>query len=224
MNMQKICHQCKKQFYIILSKVKQGEGKFCGYPCYWKHKGRVNVQCLFCKKNFWAIKSRLRIGKDKYCSIGCYSKNKKNVYGGEKSPLWIKRMSINCRACSATFKLLPSAIKNGEGKYCSQICAKTFQLTNREPTSIEIKLYKELTKRQIVFQDQYLINDKFWVDAYVPSKNLIIEADGNYWHSLPKMMKKDKAENAYLTKCGYNLLRLSETEINNGSFKERLVI
>ena len=36
-------------------------------------------------------------------------------------------------------------------------------------------------------------------------------------------MKKDKAENAYLTKCGYNLLRLSEKEINDGSFKERMV-
>ena len=33
--------------------------------------------------------------------------------------------------------------------------------------------------------------------------------------------KKDKAENAYLTKCGFNLLRLSEEEINNGSFKEK---
>jgi len=34
--------------------------------------------------------------------------------------------------------------------------------------------------------------------------------------------KKDKAENAYLKKCGYNLLRLSETEINNGDFINKL--
>ena len=35
-----------------------------------------------------------------------------------------------------------------------------------------------------------------------------------------RVVKKDKAENAYLTKCGFNLLRLSETQINNGSFRE----
>lgn len=35
---------------------------------------------------------------------------------------------------------------------------------------------------------------------------------------------KDKAENAYLTKCGYNLIRLTEEEINSGEFKERLVV
>jgi len=35
--------------------------------------------------------------------------------------------------------------------------------------------------------------------------------------------KKDKAENAYLKKCGYELLRLPEEEINSGKFVERLV-
>lgn len=69
---------------------------------------------------------------------------------------------------------------------------------------------------------QYKVNNKFLVDAYIPSLNLIIEADGNYWHTLPKIINKDKAENAYLTKCGYKLLRLSEDEINNGSFRNKL--
>lgn len=36
------------------------------------------------------------------------------------------------------------------------------------------------------------------------------------------VIKKDKAENAYLTKCGFNLLRLSEAEINNTNFGERI--
>jgi len=92
----------------------------------------------------------------------------------------------------------------------------------RKPTSLEIKVYKELQNRKIVFEPQKLINNKFLVDAFVPSRNLVIEADGLYWHSLPKTMKKDKSENAYLTKCGYNLLRLTEEEIKNDSFKERL--
>lgn len=91
-------------------------------------------------------------------------------------------------------------------------------LSERSPTSIEIKLYKELSKRGVIFESQKLINSKFLVDAYIPSLNLVIEADGDYWHSLDRVVKKDKAENAYLKKCGYNIIRLSEKEINDGRF------
>ena len=81
-------------------------------------------------------------------------------------------------------------------------------------TSIENKLYDELARRKLFFEKQKLINNKFLVDAYIPSLNLIIEADGNYWHSREDIMKRDKSKNAYLTTCGYNMLRLTETEIN----------
>lgn len=97
------------------------------------------------------------------------------------------------------------------------------QKTMKEPTSIEKKVYEELKARGLLFEKQKLINGRFLVDAYIPSLNLVIEADGNYWHSLEKVKKRDKTKNAYLTKCGYKLLRLSETEIKDGSFKERLV-
>lgn len=93
----------------------------------------------------------------------------------------------------------------------------------KEPTSIEKKLYKELKRCGLLFETQKLINGKFLVDAYIPRLNLIIEADGDYWHSLNRIKKKDKAENAYLKKCGFNLLRFSESEINNTNFGERIL-
>ena len=80
-------------------------------------------------------------------------------------------------------------------------------------TSIEKKVYEELERRKILFESQKTINNKFIVDVYIPSLNLIIECDGDYWHSLEKTVKKDKSENAYLKKCGYNLLRWSEKDI-----------
>ena len=96
------------------------------------------------------------------------------------------------------------------------------QQNMKEPTSIEKKVYEELKNRGLLFEKQKLINGKFLVDAYIPSLNLVIEADGDYWHSLDRVVKKDRAENAYLTKCGFNLLRLSETEINNGEYKSKI--
>lgn len=89
------------------------------------------------------------------------------------------------------------------------------QQTMKEPTSIEKKLYNELKRKGLLFETQKLINGKFLVDAYIPSLNLIIEADGDYWHSLERVIKKDKAENAYLTKCGYKLVRWREADINS---------
>lgn len=97
-------------------------------------------------------------------------------------------------------------------------------LYERNPTSIELKVYEVLKDMGILFETQKLINGRFCVDAYIPSLNLVVEVDGGYWHSLPKIIKKDKAENAYLTKCGYNLIRLTEEDINSGSFKQRLEV
>lgn len=90
-------------------------------------------------------------------------------------------------------------------------------------TSIEKKLYKYLELIKIDFNSQYLINNHFVVDTYIPKLNLVIEADGNYWHSLDKNKKADKSRNAYLLKCGYKLIRLTETEINNNSFIDKLL-
>jgi len=96
------------------------------------------------------------------------------------------------------------------------------QADHKQPTSIERKIYDELKARSILFETQKLIGNKFIVDAYIPSLNLVIEADGDYWHSLPRTIRNDKYKNICLRDWGYNLLRLTETNINNGIFREQL--
>jgi len=156
-------------------------------------------------------------------------------------PAWNKKEPIVmiCANCDKEFEV--PVRRQFKAKYCSRNCKGsntspeekkrlkeigimgTYKVTHmNEPTSIEKKIYEELKARGILFEKQKLINGKFVVDAYIPSLNLVIEADGEYWHSSDKAQKKDKAENAYLTKCGFNLLRLSGTEIKNGEFMSRL--
>lgn len=142
------------------------------------------------------------------------------------------RRSKRCYKCASQLRRgrnMPKCIKCGKilSNYNCKLCKIHFlqkQFINKNETSIEKKLYKELKRRGFLFEKQYLVNGKFLVDAYIPSLNLIIEADGDYWHNLPKTKKKDKAENAYLTKCGYKLLRLSEHKINNVDFVQSLSI
>jgi len=99
------------------------------------------------------------------------------------------------------------------------------QFQNKKPTSIEIKVYSELKRLGVLFEKQKLVNNKFLVDAYIPALNLIIEADGDYWHSLEHVQKKDRAENAYLKKCGFSLLRIPEHAIKSSEFDlEKLLV
>jgi very-short-patch-repair endonuclease len=97
-------------------------------------------------------------------------------------------------------------------------------LSLKKPTSIEKILYEELKRRNLSFIKQYNVYNKFLVDAYIPNLNLIVEADGKYWHNMDRVKKKDKSEDAYLLKCGFNLLRLKEEEILSGTFRQRLEV
>ena len=111
------------------------------------------------------------------------------------------------------------------GKQLSTHQSKTCRhcwLKAGKPTSIEKKVYNELKARGFLFEKQKTIGNKFTVDAYIPRLNLIIECDGDYWHNLPVNVRRDASKDAYLKKCGYGILRLTGTEINNGSFKQEL--
>ena len=211
----RICLICKKDFHIYLSAFKNGEGKYCSRKCKgeaWSMKARKRIVllCGYCQKEFEVIPSI----KQKFCSRFCFGKaNFKNVQH------FLNRTGI------------PSGRKGEkrtaeERKKLRQYGLKGLlkQQNMKEPTSIEKAVYDYLILKGILFEKQKLINGKFIVDAYIPSLNLVIEADGSYWHNLPKVRGKDKAENAYLTKCGFKLLRLTETEIYNGDFKERMVL
>lgn len=91
-------------------------------------------------------------------------------------------------------------------------------------TKLELAGYALLEGEGIDYQPQHLIEDKFRVDAYVPALKLVIEFDGDYWHGHParfpepnhiqrRRMAQDRAHHAYLTKCGYRILRIWESDM-----------
>jgi DNA mismatch endonuclease (patch repair protein) len=79
-------------------------------------------------------------------------------------------------------------------------------------TDIEVILQKELTKRGIKFiQDKGLIN--LTVPDMFIEPNIAVYADGDYWHSLPKALVKDKYINEGLRRAGYKVFRFLGSEI-----------
>lgn len=84
------------------------------------------------------------------------------------------------------------------------------------PTSIERTTMVILDTLGVEYKPQHLIG-RYVVDFYVPSRNLVIECDGSYWHSLPGASEKDAQRDAWMIDKGYTVLRLPEREIQAGA-------
>ena len=89
-------------------------------------------------------------------------------------------------------------------------------------TKIEVKIQNFLDIQQIeYFTHKYMnIEHGYQCDIFVPSINLVIECDGNYWHKYPIGKGIDKIRTFELMEKGFNVLRLWECEIKNMSLEE----
>lgn len=100
----------------------------------------------------------------------------------------------------------------------------------KNDTQIEIKIQNFLKQLGIdFFTHQYIKDIKYGYqcDILIPSMNMIIECDGNFWHKYPIGTEKDYIRTKELLEKGFKVLRLWENEIekmNINEFKDRLEI
>ncbi len=96
-------------------------------------------------------------------------------------------------------------------------------------TKIELKIQGFLEQLGIHYIKQFYvkeIKDKYRCDIFIPSMNLIIEVDGNYWHGNPKFYSRkqlsekqkeqkirDKLRTDQLKQYGFRVVRLWEDDI-----------
>jgi len=87
-----------------------------------------------------------------------------------------------------------------------------------QETSIEKAIKEILLIKKIDFEQQKQLGPWF-VDFYLPKYNLVIECDGDYWHSLPDVVKRDKCKNHWLWRNGFSYIRLKEKDIKKDALK-----
>ena len=105
-------------------------------------------------------------------------------------------------------------------------------------TSIEKIIKNLLRSNKIKYKKNFYIffNEKEHkiYDFYLPDYNLLLEADGDYWHGNPVFFKSlneiqqinkknDKFKNELAKQEGYFLIRFWENEIKEKNFKESLL-
>lgn len=227
------CGQCVK-------KRCKPSSKYCSPECYRSsprpnRKTGVCTVCAQCGKEIYVQNSSK---KDRnFCSKSCHDEYQ-----------WRKKTVHECKVCGSEFKWSPSRSKTQNPTYCSIECrnkcpdwkAKAViagnlkQQNSKAPTRLEVAGYAILDAAGVRYERQFLIAGKFTVDAVVSGKNIVIQWDGNYWHGYraandntpldvrqAKRAALDKSQDAYMTKCGYVVLRFWEHEVFNQPEKVR---
>lgn len=124
-------------------------------------------------------------------------------------------VKINCEVCGKEKEVKPSHIKKGWGKVCSATCRGIITVRNmkKKDTSIERAIENELISRNIPYTKQVPLLGITLVD-FLLLHDVVIYADGDYWHSLSKTKKRDVNQDFILTFHGYRVFRFTETAIN----------
>lgn len=225
---EKQCEACGKTYQR--KPCRAPKSKYCSLKCMnvghkkntgelnsaWKG-GKVKKKCKACGKSFKALPSEIKRGGGVFCTAYCSSA----YHVKERSGNWkggpIKKQ---CKVCGKTF--YRKHLKR-KAEFCSCSCSTIYNikhLQKKKHTGIELKVASILTALGVKYIDQHPIPEgRTVVDFYIPAQKLIIYADGDYWHSMPNVKNKDTNQEFLLGMNGYNVLRLSETEINKNKQK-----
>jgi len=248
------CLYCKNEFETLPNKLENGK-KYCSRICKDSHQKELYLKegnpvfnikhsdewkehHSIRMKKIWRNdehKEKVKIGHEKFFNDNgfwmgtdeesCLKKNETNLdkYGAEcilsvKEFREIANNTCLLKYGKTSFQLMREGLKKTKG------------------TNIEIKISNILIENKIKFQTQYDVyyGNKFKTyDFYLIELNLLIEADGDYWHVNPikynelsilteiqiKNKENDEFKNKLALEKGYNLERFWEMEIKKKNFK-----
>jgi very-short-patch-repair endonuclease len=160
-------------------------------------------ECVVCGISFEAL-DKTETWRQKWnrtnrtcCSISCSRISQSRKTSGENH--WNYnggKPIVTCRFCGKLFQTQHYDLTN-RGHYCSRRCNATANCQGLRSLGI----------------NGYHSSSNWIVDFYLPDNNIVLEVDGKYWHSLPKMKVRDHIKDKYLTKWGYTVIRLCEDDI-----------
>ena len=112
---------------------------------------------------------------------------------------------------------------------CETLARNRKEILKGNPSKLEFTFADILTGLGIEFTHQYEV-DGFDYDFHIPSRNILIEVDGDYWHGNPEkfselnnMQRKnkglDKLKTIHAERHNYTLQRFWETDIVNNRFE-----
>jgi very-short-patch-repair endonuclease len=252
----KKCLYCEESFKIKKSYIKHGKGKYCSRKCCDLHKkiirigenngayGRIvsenekNLRSEITKKNWknTEIRNKRLNGIKKFVTKHGYypGTNEDSIDKRKKTLLEKYGVDHNWKSLEIRKKCDDTCVLK-YGKTTYEIAQEALKLCK---TNIEKIIENILIKNNINYIYQYKIDCgdyKKIYDFYLPDKNILIEADGDFWHGNPKKYQKtnlfeiqllnqrnDLEKNNIAKEKGFKLLRFWENDIVGDNFEEIL--
>jgi very-short-patch-repair endonuclease len=175
-----------------------------------KHPNWVGKETRSCKLCNCEFQCRIT-SERKYCSFKC---SLKDIHSKNRIDR-VEKIEYSCLVCSKKFKRSVNYKQNP--KYCSYRCNGIDSCRNtasdKGRTDIENLVHDLLVLMNLPFEEQININNISVVDFKVG--NLLIFADGDYWHNLPGRREKDFEQSKKLEDIGYSVLRFTGSLIKS---------
>lgn len=254
---EKTCEHCGKTFSVKESSLKYGRGRCCSRQCVDENK-KKNVGSknpMFGKKQpeerrkqtsartkeMWNDMSFRKHMDDKRKEY----KDKTGYYMGATPESIARRKKTMLEKYGVEHNWMVKEIRQKCEDTCMKLYGKrswefAYEAMENKETLIEIIIKKILEEEKIKFESYYKIyteDGKYKeYDFYLTDKNILIEADGDYWHANPKIFSEDSL-NETQTKNRINdeyknniakdkkitLLRFWESDIIKPDFRRRLI-
>ena len=202
---EKQCISCGKVFLRYPSEMTHNRGKFCSKSCEGKalKTGQV-FNCPQCGKPVYVRISQIKAGRRKFCSAECFNLSRK------------KRVQRICLFCNKSFDIQPSHVADNRGVFCSMDCYRSARFSDLERIVAE-----QLSSQDVKFIRQFKIG-RYYVDFFIPSHNIVIEAEGDFWHSSRKQKAKDRRRDDSFQSHGYRVIHIKEHDIRTNNIAVRL--
>lgn len=144
---------------------------------------------------------------------------KKRISDKLKIVLKKKGVYKKCLVCSKERYIYPSDLKRGNGLFCSKRCITLHHNLIRRTidTDIELIIEKWLIENNIKHEKQKSLHGvticDFWIEP-----NIVLYCDGDYWHTIPKVKKRDEwIDRQLIQKYNYKVIRLLGSQIKKGA-------
>jgi very-short-patch-repair endonuclease len=215
----KICQGCGKEFEVWQS---MENAKFCSYECY-KLYGRkrgksIKVKiCSGCGQKFEVEKWLVKKGFGKFCSMECYLEYLRSEEGKKhcseisrrlwQDPEYRRKVSIGVKNCWQ------------DPEYKERVVRSWTEAVQLMPNGLE-RAFCDLLQSYFLKEWKYVGDGKIFIAGFVPDfihkeEKWIIEVNGDYWHSFPDAVERDKKKRETYEKYGYKVLEVWESEFRS---------
>ena len=236
----KICQWCGKEFEVWKSRTK-GNVRFCSRECYRQYSrseegkrqlsenSKLNWQDPEFRKRQMELRNSPEYRKKQSERHSRVMKMKwsdpeyrQKILLQRKSKQYRMKLSMKAKEVGRNPELRKKRSLNAKrlwqnSGHRERCIKKVIEAQGIRPNGLE-KAVCDLLQSYFVNEWSYVGDGRVVIDGYVPDfihkeERWIIEVNGDYWHSLPKVREKDKRKREAYERCGYRMLEVWENEV-----------